>query len=378
MMIGRIAAILLIAVGLVAVARGGHEQAVYPSFYPHEIEIAAVAPERAAELLRTGKLHAYVGNAPGIAAGDAIGAAESLGSLVVVRLNPDSARAADEGTACATVAALVRDMAQRGGGFVAHPYPVTPWHGDYLHHADRADAARLRFLSGDASAAPTALKVRAEGVLARGLVRPQWLSEGEGWDASIEAVSAADLVSRETVVLNGWMGPRWARSGWFQAYRLLAPSVGDPARKSEIEAMVARLQEIDYAGAAERINLERGLVQSLLVGCRVVVAGYTVKREPYNATFSGGIENLSVDALEGLRSPMFLRTVKLKDFPWNGWLQLGVEPGATAAWNPIGGFSDPFGRLMWGAIGDPAAIPSPYDAGWMLNRFSDVEAAPRQ
>jgi hypothetical protein len=141
--------------------------------------------------------------------------------------------------------------------------------------------------------------------------------------------------------------------------------------------MVARLQEIDYAGAAERINLERGLVQSLLAGCRAAVAGYTVKREYYNAMFSGGIENLSVDALEGLRSPMFLRTVKLKDFPWNGWLQLGVEPGASAAWNPVGGFTDPFGRLMWAAVGDPAAIPSPYDAGWTLNRFSDVEAAPR-
>ena len=29
---------------------------------------------------------------------------------------------------------------------------------------------------------------------------------------------------------------------------------------------------------------------------------------------------------KGFNSPMFLRTVKLKDFPWNGWLQLGLEP----------------------------------------------------
>ena len=41
----------------------GHELPVYPSYYPHEIEIATLAPERAAELMRAGKLHAYVGGA---------------------------------------------------------------------------------------------------------------------------------------------------------------------------------------------------------------------------------------------------------------------------------------------------------------------------
>jgi hypothetical protein len=51
-------------------ARGGHEQSVYPSYYPHEIEIAMVAPERAAELLRSGKMHAYAGSASPAAVGD--------------------------------------------------------------------------------------------------------------------------------------------------------------------------------------------------------------------------------------------------------------------------------------------------------------------
>ena len=73
---------------------------------------------------------------------------------------------------------------------------------------------------------------------------------------------------------------------------------------------------------------------------------------------------------------MFLRTVKLKDFPWNGWLQLGLQPRPSAAWNPVGGFTDPFGRLMWFAVADPALIPMPYDQVWTLNRFSDVETSP--
>ena len=116
----------------------------------------------------------------------------------------------------------------------------------------------------------------------------------------------------------------------------------------------------------------------LASGCRAMVAGYTVKREHFNAEFSAGVENISFDALQGFSSPMFLRTVKLKDFPVDGWLQLGLNGRPAAAWNPIGGFTDPFGRLMWFAIADPAAIPSPYEAAWTLNRISEVEASPKR
>ena len=360
-------------------ARSGHELPVYPSYYPHEIEIAALAPERAAELMPSGKLHAYVGGTPAFAAApdDKIGIVESLGAFVVVRLNPDSPHAKDGVSACATAAAIVRDMGARasGSGFVAHPYPVTPFHGDYLAHADRAETARRRILGGDAPALPGGLEVRASG-LARGLARPEWLSDGT-WDVAIEEVGAAGLVADATVALNGWLGPRWARSGWFHAYRLLEGSITDGARKQEVEAIVARLQTGASAGNVERLNLERELVGLLASGCRTMVAGYTVKREHFNAEFSAGVENISFDALEGFSSPMFLRTVKLKDFPWNGWLQLGVPQPPASAWNPIGGFTDPFGRLMWFAVADPAAMPSPYEAAWTLNRISEVEASPK-
>ena len=361
---------------MAAVARSGHEQSVYPSYYPHEIEVKALAPGPAAELLRAGKLHAYLGDVPPLAAGDGTATVESLGAFLVVRLNANSPRAGDEPTACATAAALVRDMAQRGNGFVVHPYPVTPWHGDYFDHADLAEAARQQLLASDASLGPGDLKVRAIGARARDLTRPEWLSEGEPWDAAVEEVSAAELVARETTMLNGWLGPRWVRSGWFHAYRLLGPLVTDATRASLVAANAARLQEVAYTGAVERINLERELLHALLSGCRALVAGYTVKREQFNASFSAGIENISFDALEGFNSPMFLRTVKLKDFPWNGWLQLGLQPPPSAAWNPVGGFTDPFGRLMWFAVADPALIPMPNDQVWILNRFSDVEASP--
>ena len=90
--------------------------------------------------------------------------------------------------------------------------------------------------------------------------------------------------------------------------------------------------------------------------------------------YSAGIENISYDSIAGLNSPMFIRTVKLKDFPWNGWLTLGVDGQPTAAWNPIAGMTDRFGQLMWFAVGDLAALPSPYESGWVLNRIAGVQS----
>jgi hypothetical protein len=374
---------VVIAAGLVAsVARSGHELPVYPSYYPHEIEIKTIAPVDAGDLLRAGKLHAYVGGAPigSRATPGSLGAVESLGSFVVVRINPASRLAGDAVSACAAIAAVVRDMATRadGTGFTVHPYPVTPWHGDYLNHADRAEEASQRILLAAAPLPVAGLKLRADGALAKSLISPERLTDEPIWDAAVEQVDVSRLAAEATIVLNGWLGPRWVRSGWFHAYRVLGSAVHDPADKQKLQASVARLQAGDYQETVERINLERAVVQSLTSGCRAMIAGYTARREFFNTEFSAGIENLSFDAIEGFSSPMFLRTVKLKDFPWNGSLQLGVAAHPDAAWNPVGGFGDPFGRLAWYAIADPAVIPSPYEAGWMLNRISDVEISPRQ
>ena len=378
-MTARVALVLLLAALAVGLARGGHEQPVYPSYYPQEIEIATVAPQAAADLLRAGKLHAYVGVAPlpvSASPDPTIGVVESLGSFLVVRLNPASQLAADETSACAAARTIVGGMAGLAAtsAMTVHPYPVTPWHGDYLNHIDRAEAERARMLGGDAPSLRAIPRVRAGSELARSLIPAQWLTGGADWDAAIEEMSVAEIVSTSTVALNGWLGPAQVRAGWYQATRVL----GAAPLQDEVTALLARLAAGEGGSSVERINLERELVRSLLAGCRTIVAGYTLKREPFNAQYAAGIENISYDALEGLSSPMFLRTVKLKDFPWNGWLQLGIAAAPDSAWNPVGGFTDPFGRLAWYALSDAAAIPSPYEAGWTLNRISDVEVAPRK
>jgi len=255
-----------------------------------------------------------------------------------------------------------------------HPYPVTPWHGDYLYHADLAEAAKARYLAAAAdTSAP--VRVRTAGEVARALP-PDWIADGPDWDAEVSEVDAADLVASAMFAMNGSLGPEWLRAGWFQAELLLrGASDADeraPDDRDRADEAFRRLTSRDYDSLVARVNLERDLVTALTVGCRKVVAGYTVKREYYNAEFSAGIENIASDALTGLHSPMFIRTVKLKDFPWNGWLKLGIDATPTAAWNPIGGMNDPFGRLMWFALGDPALLPSPYEAGFMLNRIADV------
>jgi hypothetical protein len=365
--------VLATLLATLSVARGGHELPVYPSYYPHEIAIETMPLERAADLLGDAKLHAYLSPRPPFpdAVPSSVRFVEALGSFVMVHLNPEHA-VEDERSACAVVDAIIRDMAGKGG-FVFHPYPVTPLHGDYLYHVDRAEAEKTRLLAIPAASPPHQLLVRADGMMAS-LVRPEWRAKGSDWDAAVEEVDAAGLASASTMPVNGWLGPPWVKSGWFHAERILADAIGDAEAERRTEAMAQRLETGDYRDAVERINLERELVATLAGGCRKRIAGYTLKHQYFSAEFTNGIENIGFDSIQGFNSPMFIRTVKLKDFPWNGWLMLGIDAQPDAAWNPIAGFTDDFGRLLWSATSDPALLPAPYDSTWVLNRIADVQA----
>jgi hypothetical protein len=366
--------VLLIAAALVTMARGGHEVPIYPSFYPHEIEIRTLAREQAADALVKADIHAYVGPPPHFAGSlpDFIRTVESLGSFVVVRINSQSPLARDQASVCGAAKRVIRALAAKPGEFIFHPYPVTPFHGDYLHHADLAKAAKARY-ADTANETPPALgklAIRASGPLAQ--AHPEWSTQDADWDAEVIEIDAAELVNTAMLSVNGWLAPPWVKTGWFHAERILVEAARDSTDGQRIASASRRLMTNDFGDAAERVNLERDLVTALTGSCRNVVAGYTVKREYFNAEFSAGIENVGFDAVEGLPSPIFIRSVKLKDFPWNGWLSLGIDARPKAAWNPIGGMNDQFGRLMGFAVGDLALIPAPYEAGWMLNRIADI------
>ena len=369
---------LLSALTVTGAVRGGHELPVYPSYYPHEIEMRTIAPEAAESLLRQSKIHAYLGNELNLSgsAPDMIAAVESLGSLVTVRINPQSSYTKADATACAVARAVARKISSNNPGVILHPYPITPLHGDYLYHVDLAEAAKRRLLS-DTEAWPAIqdLKLKAADAAAKRLLGTEKAAPESDWDVEIRETSSLELIDSATTVINGWLVPPVARSGWNQAYLVLHDALDVDARQ-RVEADVQRIQSGDFDDPVDRINLERAVVTALIGDCRQIVVGYTLKHEYFNTEFSAGIENIAFDSLTGLNAAIFLRTVKLKDFPWNGWLRVGIDARPTSAWNPITGFSDKFGRLMWSAIADPALLPSPYDHTWMANRISEIQASP--
>ncbi len=372
--------LLTAAFALLTPADGGHELPIYPSFYPQEIRLETVDPGAAAPLLRDGRLHAYLGGEPrfGDKLPDQIGYVESLGSYILLTVNPSSPRLKEKETWCSAVGRTIRALTKIGAGFVFHPYPVTPFDADYLHHFDLAEASKQRYLmAGGGGAASLDLKVRAKGKPAEQLVKG-WRrpGEGEGWDVTVEEVDARDLVASHTVSVNGWLGPPWVKEGWFHAFLLLAGTPRNATVREGVESIVGRLERGEYGDLEEKFNKERTLVWLLTSSCERVVAGYTVRRWYFNSEYSAGVENIAYDSHTGFDSPMFIRTVKLKDFPWNGWLRLGIDQHPSTAWNPMGGFTDPFGRLMWFAVGDPAMLPAPYNGSWILNRIAGVRSTP--
>jgi hypothetical protein len=333
--------ILGAGLALLGIAHAGHEFPFYPSFYPQEITVEALDAQAAAQRIAKGTLHAYAGGEPAAGSGPAkTGSVLSLGGYVVFTFDARAPQLADGAARCAAARGLGHALAE---GRIRHPYPVTPFHADYLHHADRAEAARA------AVAAP----------------------KSETPPGRLEIVEPSALVAQAGARYNGWLGPPWSRLGWYHAYLLLAPAVRDAAHRARIEEAARRLMRGEYRSLRERIERERELVALLQRGCERIVLGYTVRRERYGTEYAQGVENVGYDALDGLASAIFPRTVKLRDFPWNGWLHVAAPAAPSGAWNPVaGGFGDAFGRLVWWAVGDPAFLPSPHGGGWIENRLS--------
>ena len=346
-MFTRVLALVLALTAVASPARAGHELPFYPGYYPQEIRIESLPAAAAAPRLRNGTLHAYVGADP-FAGGRLpahVSSVDSLGGYLVARFDPAPPDAAAR---CAAASRAGKSLGGRRAGHVAHPYAVTPFHADYLQHWDLAQAAR-----------------RAVETAPPGPARP----------VAVEEVDLQSLLAAHAIGAGGTFVPPWLKDGWFHAYLLQAPAISDAAARQAVDGLYRRLVTFAYDGAAERADIERRLVQRLAAGCERPVLGYTVRREPFNAEFSQGIENVAWDSQRGFNSEIFVRTAKLKDFPWNGWLTVGVGGRATAAWNPVAGFTDAPGRLLWAAVGDPGLIPAPYAAGFVPHRAVPAQVA---
>ncbi len=363
------AAMALAVAAIVASGRGGagHSVGHFPSYYPDEIRIDAIAPEAAAAGLADKTLHAYLGAVPTLAEPipDHVKSAKSLGTFLVLSFSPASKRFASAEDRCSAARGLMAELrAAKVGGFIFHPYPLTPYHADYLHHLDRIAAAKAAVSAALAPPPP----ISAQGELAESVVRAHFGAVAKDADVVLAAVPVDDLLSEASVQLSGWSGPPWVKEGWFHAYRLLAPGLDAAQRPAADTAYEALTHGALRAGLAEHVGLERQLVAALTVGCNRMVVGYTAREEHFNEAYPPGAENIAYDAISGLNTPIFVRTAKLKDYPWNGKLHVGVRDLPVSAWNPVAGFTDGMGRLMWSAIADPAMIAFPFNASWMPNR----------
>ncbi|WP_028351114.1 hypothetical protein [Bradyrhizobium murdochi] len=346
-------------------AQADHEVSYFPSFYPHEIRIEPLDPERAARefVNRTDPLHLYVGAAPRFSGQipEHLKSVESLKSLITVSVNPQSSRLQGREARCRAVEQAVGALATPPD-VVIHPYPITPYHADSLSHADRVPPTKAVSKPADADT----LTFRDGADLS--LLSPPARVQTTDWDVSLDEISVSALLIEAGVGFNQWPAPPWAKAGWFQAYQLLRPAIGEASDREHVDQLYERLTHNEFRDRAEQLNLERQLLTALLGSCERAVIGYRLRQEFYTDDFSSGIENVAVDSQSGLNSAVFLRTVKLKDFLWNGSLRIGVDPRPAAAWNPIAGFTDAAGRLVWSIVGDNAFLPTPHNSRWVQNR----------
>ncbi|MGH7227539.1 MAG: hypothetical protein ACRELF_30375, partial [Gemmataceae bacterium] len=332
---GKIALVSLVAASLATVpAQAGHEWPIYSSFYPSVIHVETIDPATAARLLPKGGIDAYVGDTSPAFTGvppSQVASVESLGAFVVVSVNPPD---------CAALQEALRNVAAHPpANMVFHPYPVTPFHADYLEQEDRAQAVAARVRATPPAAATDKLRM----------------------------IDADSLVEKAMSRFDGWSGPPWVKSGWFQAWQLLATAL-PPADQKEVAAQLAELERGEFDDLDDQFNAERDFVSLLTSNCGRAVAGYTIRHEWYDNDYSTGIQNIAFDSMAGFNAPEFIRTAKLKDYPWNGILRLGVPSPPKAAWNPVAGFTDPAGRLIWSALSDRSGFPSPYGDHWQLDR----------
>ena len=355
-------------------AHADHESPFYPSFYPQEIRIETIDPAAVAAGWPVARVHAYVGD--DVFAGRPVAAdaasVDSLRSYLVLTFDAVSGRFATASSTpqmrCMAAGRISHALAPGGTSYVPYAYPVTPYHADYLQQFDLAQRAQAQQAAQSAAAPASPLHVRTTGSLTATLVPADWKSNASEWDATLEEIDVDRLGDRAAPGPGGWLGPPWSKQGWFQAHLLYDGHVHGTATAASANAAYRRLTIGAYRTETERIGLERALVARLVAGCERVVIGYTLRHEYFNAEYEKGVENVGFDSQAGLLAAIFPRTVKLKDFPWNGWVRLGVASRPGAAWNPIGGFGDEFGRLFWHAASDQALLPAPYGGSWIANR----------
>src|SRR4029450_5775977 len=170
-----LASLLVFLAALASRADAGHEIPYYPSFYPQEITLTVAEPGAVPGLFAKNAIHANLGPLAAPKGAAELAWVESLRAFVVLTFKPASRAFTDARERCAAAARLAPALATPKSGYVAYPYPVTPWHDDYAYHADLVEAAKARVAT--AGAIPRLRISRSVSGLAPG---PPWRRGGAG------------------------------------------------------------------------------------------------------------------------------------------------------------------------------------------------------
>ena len=136
----------------------------------------------------------------------------SLGSFLVLAFDGAAPAFASPERRCAAARGMMTALREEpSAGFVFHPYPVTPYHADYLHHLDRIEDARSA-LAG--ATVPGGLKVRARGQVAEALVGAHWTLASDAADVSLSEVPVAELIAEmRPCSTTAWGRPGSSKAG---------------------------------------------------------------------------------------------------------------------------------------------------------------------
>ena len=123
-----------------------------------------------------------------------------LGAYLVITFDGAVAQQWQPEQRCAVVQDMVSVLAAGATAFVFHPYPITPYHGDYLYHFDRIEMLKSQYLrrsAGLRESFPHPLTVRAHGALAAQLMRPPWQRMAQRWVSCAERFKNESLAAQK-------------------------------------------------------------------------------------------------------------------------------------------------------------------------------------
>ena len=292
-----------LAVAIVTVARGGHELPIYPSYL-------SARDRDQDDRARPRRRGAARGQDPCLCRtrlelrGPAAGRAPRDRDARLVRRRADqSAIGAGAGRSVGLRRGQDGHPRTRGTEPTSslHPYPVTPLHGDYLHHADLAAAAKARALR-------TAMRRRA---------RPQ--GEGErpsaratGWSATASGLGCRDHRNRRDRAGGvGDLGDERLAGAALAAHRLVPcrAVAGGCARAIRPRSNAVAIEPAAPQEPASFPGSSSASIWSATWSRRSRAAvgssspATRVKREYVNVEYSAGIENIGYDAHRGPAFP---------------------------------------------------------------------------